>query len=239
MNDGLGEHGMSEAISLTSMSASLDEGFEISALPRIEAFASARQTRPSRAMHADMDQLSALMDSYADGNDAAFEPLYALLAPRLYRFCLRLTAKHVDADDCFQETLLKLHRARATYIRGANALYWAFAIARSTYLTRVRYWRRRPEFIGATEDVADGEALHASADATPESQAMALDVLEAATIELSCMSEKNRIAYILTKQEDVCAQDAAAILGTTAEVVRQRAHRAYVRLRAAIDRTAT
>lgn len=114
-------------------------------------------------------------------------------------------------------------------------LCWTYAIARSIYLTRVRYCR--PEFVGATEDVALGEALHACADATPESQAMALDVLKAATVELDCMSEKNRIAYILTKQEDVSAQDAALILGTTAEVVRQRAHRASAQLRAAIDGT--
>jgi DNA-directed RNA polymerase specialized sigma24 family protein len=122
-------------------------------------------------------------------------------------------------------------------VRGANALCWAFAIARSIYMTRVRYWRRRPEFIGMTEDVAGGEALHPHCDCTPESQAMALDVLEVATVELNSMSEKNRIAYILTKQEELSAQDAATILGTTAEVVRQRAHRAYVQLRAAIDRT--
>jgi RNA polymerase sigma-70 factor (ECF subfamily) len=188
-------------------------------------------------MRAESEQLSALMDSYASGNDVAFEPLYALLAPRLYRFCLRLTARRADADDCFQETLLKLHRARATYVRGANALHWTFAIARSIYLTRVRYRRRRPERIGASEDVAASEAMHAHADSTPESQAMALEVLEAATVELNSMSEKNRIAYILTKQEDVSAQDAATILGTTAEVVRQRAHRAYAQLHAAINRT--
>jgi RNA polymerase sigma-70 factor, ECF subfamily len=224
---------MSEAIRLTLVSDFVDEGF----VARASASTPARGARPYRPMHTEVERLSALMDSYANGNDVVFEPLYALLAPPLYRFCLRLTARRADADDCFQETLLKLHRARATYVPGANALHWAFAIARSIYLTRSRYWRRRPEFIGTIEDVAGNEALHAHADSTPESQAMALDVLEAATVELNSMSEKNRIAYILTKQENVSAQDAAAILGTTAEVVRQRAHRAYAQLRAAIDRT--
>jgi RNA polymerase sigma-70 factor, ECF subfamily len=228
---------MDEAIRLTPMSEFVGEDFVVVRPAHANASAPARQGRPYRPMRAEAEQLGELMDSYASGNDLAFEQLYALLAPRLYRFCLRLTARRADADDCFQETLLKLHRARATYVRGANALHWAFAIARSTYLTRVRYWRRRPEFIGAIEDVAVGAALHAHADSTPESQAMALDVLKAATVEFNSMSEKNRIAYILTKQEDVSAQDAATILGTTAEVVRQRAHRAYAQLRAAIDRT--
>ena len=229
---------MTEAIPSTSVSAFVGARPDRSRAARVTTFVSACKPRPFRAMHAELDELSALMDSYASGNDVAFEALYALLAPRLYRFCLRLTAKRADADDCFQETMLKLHRARATYVRGANALYWAFAIARSTYLTRIRYWRRRPETIGVTEDVAVDETLHTCAETTPETQAMALEVLEAAAFELACMSEKNRIAYILTKQEGVSAHDAAAILGTTAEVVRQRAHRAYAQLRAAIDRTA-
>jgi RNA polymerase sigma-70 factor, ECF subfamily len=228
---------MGEAIRRTLMSDFVDVKSYVSRRVRANAFSQARQERPCGSMRAESEQLSALMDSYASGNDVAFEPLYALLAPRLYRFCLRLTARRADADDCFQETLLKLHRARATYVRGANALHWTFAIARSIYLTRVRYRRRRPERIGASEDVAASEAMHAHADSTPESQAMALEVLEAATVELNSMSEKNRIAYILTKQEDVSAQDAATILGTTAEVVRQRAHRAYAQLHAAINRT--
>jgi DNA-directed RNA polymerase specialized sigma24 family protein len=35
------------------------------------------------------------------------------MAPRLYRFCLRLAGRKQDADDIFQDTFLRLHRARA------------------------------------------------------------------------------------------------------------------------------
>jgi RNA polymerase sigma-70 factor, ECF subfamily len=225
---------MDEAIRPTQLSDFMDSEPGNGRGARAYAFTAAHRTRPCRPMDAEHDRLSALMDSYAGGNDVAFESLYALLAPRLYRFCLRLTARRADADDCFQETLLKLHRARATYVRGANVLYWSFAIARSIYLSRVRYWRRRPEFTGATEDVATAEALQARSDSTPESQAMAEEVLEKAAIELDSMSEKNRLAYLLTQEEDVSAREAAQILGTTANVVRQRTHRAHMQLRAAI-----
>ena len=71
-----------------------------------------------------VDPLGELMERYAAGDDAVFEQLYALMAPRLYRFCLRLATRSSEADDCFQETFLKLHRARTTYVAGANALHW-------------------------------------------------------------------------------------------------------------------
>jgi RNA polymerase sigma-70 factor, ECF subfamily len=226
---------MDEAIRLTRASDFVDIEPGNGRGARACATAVVHRVRPWRPMDAELERLSVLMDSYAGGNDDAFESLYALLAPRLYRFCLRLTAKRTDADDCFQETLLKLHRARATYVRGANVLYWSFAIARSIYLSRVRYWRRRPEFTGATEDVATAAALQTRSDSTPESQAMAEEVLEMAAVELDSMSEKNRMAYLLTQEEEVSARDAAAILGTTADAVRQRTHRAHLQLRAAID----
>ena len=44
------------------------------------------------------------------------------------------------------------------------------------------------------------------------------------------------MAYVLTQLVDISANDAATILGTSADAVRQRAHRAQVQLRAAIDR---
>ena len=48
------------------------------------------------------------------------------------------------------------------------------------------------------------------------------------------MSEKNRVAYILLREEELSVKEAAAVLGTTADVVKQRAHRAYEQLRSAI-----
>jgi len=185
-------------------------------------------------MNATGDRLSSLMERYARGEDRVFEQLYGLLAPRLYRFCVRLTSSIAEADDCFQETFLKLHRARATYVAGANPLHWAFAIARSIYLTRLRYWRRRPEQLGATRDVAEAGELQVH-DTTPEAEVAAQHLHDTLASELSRMSEKNRVAYILLKEEHLSAREAAAVLGTTVEVVKQRAHRAYQSLRAALS----
>ena len=50
------------------------------------------------------------------------------------------------------------------------------------------------------------------------------------------MSEKNRSAYILLKIEGLTAAEAAAVLGTTGDAVKQRAFRAYEALREALSR---
>jgi len=180
------------------------------------------------------DELGQLMKRYARGEDRIFEELYRLLAPRVYRFCSRLAMDRQEADDCFQETLLRIHRARATYLYGADTLCWAFAISRSVYLDRLRYRRRRPEELGSANDVAAEERLHADDRYSPEAALRARDLQELLTLELSRMSEKNRVAYVLIKEEGLSINEAAAVLGTTTAVVRQRAHRAYMQLRTAL-----
>jgi RNA polymerase sigma-70 factor, ECF subfamily len=185
-------------------------------------------------MKTNVDQLNELMQRYANGEDGVFEELYRLMAPRLYRLCLRLATHQPEADDYFQETLLRIHRARATYLEGANTLYWAFAIARSVSLDRLRYRRRRPEDLGSANDAAEDQRLHADDRSSPEAAVRVRDLLGILTLELSRMSEKNRVAYVLLKEEGLSVKEAAAVLGTTAPVVRQRAHRAYEQLRSAL-----
>src|SRR5215470_6444688 len=104
-------------------------------------------------------QIGELMRRYAQGDEQVFGELYRSMSPRLYRFCLRLVARKHEADDVFQETFLRMHRARATFIPGANALHWMFAIARSVYLDRLRYRRRHPEDVGSAGDAALHDGL--------------------------------------------------------------------------------
>jgi RNA polymerase sigma-70 factor, ECF subfamily len=183
----------------------------------------------------EVEQLDGLMSRYGRGDDSAFEPLYRLLAPRLYRFCLRLTPHRTDADDLLQETFLKLHRGRATYLAGANVLHWAFAIARSASLDRLRYRRRRPESVGAANDIGEETGLHAHDAYRPDSELIGRDLLQVVKDALRKMSEKNRVAYILLREEGLSVKEAALVLGTNADVVKQRAHRAYEQLREAIS----
>jgi RNA polymerase sigma-70 factor, ECF subfamily len=186
-------------------------------------------------MELEVARLSELMERYAIGEDEAFEPLYQLMAPRLYRFCLRLAAFKSEADDLFQETFLRLHRARATYMSGANVVHWAFAIARSVHLDRLRYRRRRPEQLGAANDAAENDRLQADERYSPEADVRAHDLVEIVTNELNRMSEKNRVAYVLLREEGLAVKEAAHLLGATADVVKQRAHRASEQLRNALS----
>jgi RNA polymerase sigma-70 factor, ECF subfamily len=175
-----------------------------------------------------------VMRRYAGGDEAAFHELYAALSPRLYSFCVRLAGRNGDADDLFQDAFLKLHRSRATYVSGASALHWAFAIVRSTHVDRLRRRTRRPEKLVASTDEVLGAIVESAG--SPESDLHAGTLARIVEQELQRMSERNRSAYILLKVEGLTAVEAAAVLGTTSDAVKQRASRAYEALREALTR---
>jgi RNA polymerase sigma-70 factor (ECF subfamily) len=210
-----------------------------SAVPRrthgMEAITWGVSFATSQDMNGCPDSLARLMARYAAGEDGVFDAIYQGLEAPLYRFCLRLTARRHEADDLFQETFLKLHRARATYAPGASVLHWSYAIARSLYLSRVRYWRRRPEWLSSANDVAALEDIHVDAESTPEAELIADRLLDVVVAELRKMSEKNRSAYVLMREEGLSAADAAAVLGTTVDGVKQRAHRADQQIKSALS----
>ena len=80
----------------------------------------------------------AAMDRYAGGDDTAFSDLYDLLAPRLYGYFLRQTRDADLADDLTQQTLLKIHRARGQFLRGAAVEIVASGVRPSEIAVLVR-----------------------------------------------------------------------------------------------------
>jgi RNA polymerase sigma-70 factor (ECF subfamily) len=174
------------------------------------------------------------MTRYAAGDDAAFDTLYRLLSPRLYAFCLRLTRRRSEADDLFQETFLKIHRSRATFVPRASAVHWAFAVARSVHLDRLRYRKRRPESVAETEEGLSTFTSVTSNEGSPEEHARARELMQVVDGVLRELPENQRAAYVLLREEGMSVSEASAVLGATATAVKLRAFRAYEAIRAAL-----
>jgi RNA polymerase sigma-70 factor (ECF subfamily) len=168
------------------------------------------------------------MERYAAGDDSAFAQLYDALAPRLYGFLLRQTRETARAEDVLQQTLLQIHRARGSFIPGAQVTPWAFAIARRLLIDSVRRGRRE-------QLSTDGEAdPGASKEAGADEIAQARQLAERLEQELSKLPPAQRVAFELVKNEGLSMAEAAQVLGTTVAAVKLRAHRAYEALRQAL-----
>jgi len=170
----------------------------------------------------------AAMTRYAAGEEAAFAIVYDELAPRMYGYLVRQTRDPARAEDIVQQTFLQMHRARGTFVAGAEVLPWSFAIARRLMIDGFRRGRR--EVLEDTEARDDRPALDPAADDLVQAQELANRIRRA----LETLPQTQRTAFELVKQEGLSLAEAAQVLGTTVSAVKLRAHRAYEALRAVL-----
>jgi RNA polymerase sigma-70 factor, ECF subfamily len=170
------------------------------------------------------------MDRYAAGDDSAFPELYDLMAPRLYGYFMRQTRDGDLADDLTQQTLLKIHRARGQFLRGAGVIPWAFAIGRRLLLDSFRRHKREVSSEAGDEALDTASSNAPAADDLVQAQETARRIQK----ELLRLPESQRVAFELVKQEGLTFVEAAEVLGTTVAAVKLRAHRAYEALRAVL-----
>jgi RNA polymerase sigma factor (sigma-70 family) len=99
-----------------------------------------RQTSPPMQIAPAPDD-DTLMAAYAHGDAAAFELLYARHRAGLYRFVRRLlgTALAAQTDEVFQDTWLRVVKARATWApQGASFRTWLFTLAHHRVIDLLR-----------------------------------------------------------------------------------------------------
>ena len=172
------------------------------------------------------------MDRYADGDDRAFAELYAALAPRLLRYVRRCAGEPAAASDLLQQTMLQLHLTRARFLRGANVIPWAFAIARRAAIDEARRTRRSlPPALQSPHESSE----EPDTGPTAEEELQAAQLARRAGTQLALLSEAQRAAFRLIRIEGLSVREVAQKLGTSPNAVKLRTHRAHVALRAALS----
>jgi RNA polymerase sigma factor (sigma-70 family) len=138
-----------------------------------------------------------------------FERLYREFGPEVLAFCRRRVAPDV-ADDATAETFLVVWRRLSDVPRSPRG--WLLGIARLTLANQRRSVRRRDALI---ERVSwERSAERDAADPRP--------VIEA----LSCLSDLDQEALLLSAWDGLNSREAAQVLGCTPAAFRLRLYRA-------------
>jgi RNA polymerase sigma-70 factor (ECF subfamily) len=171
----------------------------------------------------------------ARGDAAAFEPLVRLVLPRLLGYFRRLGADRALAEDCAQEVLVKVHRARDQYRPRARFVTYLFHIARNHWIDLYRHRRLGPRvsYQGSFETEGEGgiepEARKGEADAS--SRALRGELAEALRHAIERLPEEHREVFVLAQVETLRYQEIAEILGIPVGTVKSRMHAAVRLLR--------
>lgn len=159
-------------------------------------------------------QLDSLLAQLADGDRAAFTPVFRILWHPVLRLCASMLKNDADAADAAQLALEKVLTRCGDYDRARPALPWALAIAAWECRTFARKRTRRRE---RPED----EAPDLSAGS--EEELAQRELMQAAVAALGELSAQDREALVATYWEE-----ATNVGGAT---LRKRRERALKRLR--------
>jgi RNA polymerase sigma-70 factor (ECF subfamily) len=173
-----------------------------------------------------------LMRRYQDGDASAFRELYGLVAPRLLGYLMKMARSRAIAEDLLQQTFMKVHRARAAYVRDADPLPWIYSIAHRTFIDEARRKKRAFVNVAAGDDLPEVAAdLDGQTAASRDEERGDPELAKAALDALGKLPEAQREAVVLTKLDGKSVAEAAEIAGTTVGAMKVRAHRGYEALR--------
>jgi RNA polymerase sigma-70 factor, ECF subfamily len=170
-----------------------------------------------RQHFADLDRW---MERYQQADPDAPAVLVGALSPALLRFFKIQVASREQADDLLQETCLRIHRVRHTYRPGEPVLPWIYAIARRVRVDGYRRTRRITVHETAMEVLPERTAAAEARNALPAFETL-----------LAALPETQREVVTMLKVGGLSLEEVARATSSTVGAVKQKAHRAYERLR--------
>jgi RNA polymerase sigma-70 factor, ECF subfamily len=176
-----------------------------------------------------------LMLDVKAGDDRSFDLLLQKYRTPLVNFLYRMVRDTATAEDLAQEVFLRVYRARKQYSPSAKFTTWLFRIATNLALNSVRDNRHRQK------DVSIDAASSPDEDAAPmqlpapemriDEHMIERDRADYIRKVISELPEKQRVAVLLHKYEEMDYAEIARILECSESALKSLLFRAYETLR--------
>jgi RNA polymerase sigma-70 factor (ECF subfamily) len=154
-----------------------------------------------------------------------FEAVLERYQAEIFRFAVHLTRNHADADDLYQETLLKAYRAFDRLDHEANHRAWLYRIATNAFLSDRRKRGRERPLDTEQANLLPGEAADDAA------RLDAGNLLREVDDFVASLPDKQRLALIQRKYHDLSYADIAKNLRCSEAAARANVHEALRKLR--------
>lgn len=174
------------------------------------------------------------------GDNDAFEELVRGHGPRLLRVARRLLTSEEDARDAVQDAFVAAFKSIGTFESASMLSTWLHRIVVNACLMRLRTKRRKPEedieqhlpcFLANGHQSESSVRWGESADVLLERNELC-DLVRRSIDELP---DTYRTVLLLRDIEEISTEEVARMLGTTANAVKLRLHRARQALRKMLD----
>lgn len=174
-----------------------------------------------------------LMLDVKAGDDSSFDLLLQKYRSPLVNFLFRMVRDTATAEDLAQEVFLRVYRARKHYSPSAKFTTWLFRIATNLALNSVRDNRHRLMEVSIDAAVEEDEAPRElpARDMRIDEHMVERDRAQFIRRAIAALPEKQRVAVLLHKYEEMDYGEIAKILECSESALKSLLFRAYETLR--------
>src|SRR3984893_4843683 len=174
-----------------------------------------------------------------DDEAGAFEELVERFQNRLVAVMNHVVGNAEEAEDLAQEVFLRVYRARKNYRPRAKFSTWLFTIANNLALNSLRSRQRKPVVPLAVHDSGPlgprpAEQLVHDRGGGPTHRLQQTELAAVIRQALDGLNERQRVAVVLNKFEDMNYAEIAEVMGLTTKAVKSLLSRARENLRTAL-----
>ncbi len=172
-----------------------------------------------------------------DDDAVAFEMLVARYQSRIARLMMGWVHSQEVAEELVQEVFLRVFRSRKSYEPTAKFTTWIYRIANNVASNNVRDRSKRKEYqVGlplnsSTTDVGIEHIALAASGAMPTRIVDRSERAEVVQQAVMALGERQRVALILSRFENMSYQEIADTMGLTVKAVKSLLSRARVNLK--------
>jgi len=186
-----------------------------------------------------VDQDQELMLRTAKGDSSAFEALFRKWEKRVYAFLYRALGSGEAAEDCLQETFVKLWRSAPRYRPDCRVSTYLFRIAGNAMIDQRRREGRHSRLAAPLSDCDGGVSVDSfgSQSAAPEDEIAARETDEQVQAAIEALPLHQRTVFVLSHFSGFTYAEIAEITGARLGTVASRKHAAVKALQQKLTRS--
>ena len=179
----------------------------------------------------------ALVNRARQGSATAFLALATRHRDAVYVIVRNMSSNLRDAEEAIQQTYLTAWHDFGRLPEGARFSTWLYGIAMATALSRRQRGRRTPSAsFEALLPEFDADGHFVDAGGQPDDHVRPFDITAVLRQALESIDDRIRAAFVLRDLLELSAEEAADVLRTRPQDIRQMVHEARLVLRGLIDR---
>jgi len=176
-----------------------------------------------------------------NGSATAFEELMLRYQDRVVNLLTHLVGNRDQAEDLAQDVFLRVYRARERYVPGAKFSTWLFTITNNVAsnarrsLARRREVNLQPQTSGSMAMMSLEEMAKEASGLMPARQLDRSEMREIVKAAIGQLNERQRMAVLLSKFEDMSYADIAEIMELSPQAIKSLLSRARGNLREILE----